>query len=146
VTVSKWGHGRKVELLEQIPLFSSCTKREMAQVAALTSPAELAAGTILTRQGAAGGLAFVIASGRAEVTRQGKRLATLGPGDVVGELSLIDGQPRSATVKALTDLEVLEIDGRDLAKLLRKAPSVTRKLLESMAGRLREVDAITAAM
>jgi CRP-like cAMP-binding protein len=144
--MAKWGHGRKMELLEQIPLFSACTKREMAQVAALTSPSELAAGTILTRQGAAGGLAFVIGSGRAEVTRDAKRLATLGPGDVVGELSLIDGQPRSATVKALTDLEVLEIDGRDLAKLLRKAPSVTRKLLESMAGRLREVDAITAAM
>jgi CRP/FNR family transcriptional regulator/CRP/FNR family cyclic AMP-dependent transcriptional regulator len=134
-----------MELLEGIGLFSACTKRELAQVAALTASAELTAGTVLTRQGAAGGLAFVIASGRAEVTRDGARLATLGPGAVVGELSLIDGQPRSATVKALTDLEVLEIDGRDLNKLIKKVPTVVRKLLESMAGRLREVDTRAAA-
>ncbi len=142
----KWGHDRKIELLGGIGLFSACTKRELAQVAALTEPAELAAGTVLTRQGAAGGLAFVIASGRAEVTRDGTRLATLGPGAVVGELSLIDGQPRSATVKALTNLEVLEIDGRDLNKLIKKVPTVVRKLLESMAGRLREVDTRAASM
>jgi len=146
VAGTRWGHGRKVELLEGISLFSACTKRELGQVASLMVPAELPAGTVLTRQGAAGGLAFVIASGQAEVTRSGKRLAVLGPGDVVGELSLIDGEPRSATVTALTDLEVLEIDGRDLDKLLRKVPSVMRKLLESMAGRLREVDAMTASM
>ena len=97
---------------------------------------------MLTRQGATGGIAFVIASGRAEVTRDGRRLATLGPGDVVGELSLIDGEPRSATVTATSDLEVLELDRRDLVKLLRKAQPVVRKLLESLAQRLRDVDAL----
>jgi CRP-like cAMP-binding protein len=146
VGTTRFDHARKLELLDRIGMFSACTKRELAQVAALMVPAELAAGTVLTRQGAAGGLAFVIASGQAEVTRGGKRLATLGPGDVVGELSLIDGLPRSATVKALTDLEVLEIDGRDLNKLLKKVPSVLRKLLESLAARLREIDAVTASM
>ncbi|HTZ07912.1 MAG TPA: cyclic nucleotide-binding domain-containing protein [Acidimicrobiales bacterium] len=137
-----WNGARKQELISGIRLFSTCTRSEMAQVAALTTPAEHPAGTVLTRQGASGGMAFVIASGRAEVTRQGKVLATLGPGDVVGELSLIDGEPRSATVTALSDLEVLEIDRADLTKLFRKAPSVVRKLLEAMAGRLREVDAL----
>ena len=133
---------RKIDLIASMNLFSACSKRELAQVASLTVPAELKKGSILTRQGADGGLAFVIASGRAEVVRAGKRLATLGPGDVVGELSLIDGQPRSATVTALTDLEVLELDRRDLLKLLRKVPSVVRKLLESLSGRLRDVDAV----
>ena len=72
--------------------------------------------------------------------RDGKRLALLGPGDVVGELSLIDGKPRSATVTATSDLEVLELDRADLFKLMAKAPPVVRKLLESLAQRLRDAD------
>lgn len=125
-----------------MPLFSQCSKRELGQVAALTVPAEIKSGTVLTRQGASGGLAYVIASGRAEVNRDGRTLAMLGPGDVVGELSLIDGDPRSATVTARSDLAVLEIDGRDLQRLLKKAPSVLRKLLEALAQRLRDTDAM----
>jgi CRP-like cAMP-binding protein len=137
-----WDRARRIELLGRMPLFTACSQRELGQVAALTVPAELKKGTVMTREGAAGGLAFIIATGRAEVSRGGKRLARLGPGDVVGELSLIDGEPRSATVTAVSDLEVLELDRRDLLKLMRKAPSVVRKLLESLAQRLREVDAL----
>ena len=137
-----WGSARKIDLISQIPLFAAWNRRELAQVAALTVPAEQKKGSVLTRQGADGGLAFIIATGRAEVTRNGKRLARLGPGDVVGELSLIDGQPRSATVTAVTDLEVLELDRRDLMKLMRKVPSMVRKLLESLSQRLRDVNAL----
>ena len=137
-----WDRARRVELLGRMPLFSACSQKELGDVAALTVPSELKKGTVLTREGAAGDLAFIIATGRAEVTRDGKRLARLGPGDVVGELSLMDGEPRSATVTALSDLEVLELDRRDLTKLMKKAPSVLRKLLESMAQRLRDVDAL----
>jgi CRP-like cAMP-binding protein len=61
---------------------------------------------------------------------------------VVGELSLMDGEPRSATVTAVTDLEVLELDRRELTKLMKKVPSVLRKLLESMAQRVRDMDAL----
>ncbi len=143
--IGKWGRARKVELLGQMPLFSTCSQRELGQVATLTVPAEFAAGAVLTRQGATGGLAFVIASGKAEVVRGSRKLATLGPGDVVGELSLIDGEPRSATVRALTDMEVLEISAEDLHRLLRKAPSVTRKLLEALSERLRDADRLPTA-
>jgi CRP-like cAMP-binding protein len=136
---------RKIELLAQVSLFSTATQRELAQVAALTVPAELPAGTVLTREGTSGGLAFVIAEGEAEVVRGGKRLAVLGPGDVVGELSLLDGEPRSATVKALTDMEVLEISAQDLNRLLKKAPSVRRKLLEALSERVREADRLPTA-
>ena len=128
-----------------MPLFAACNKKQLGQVAAVTVPAEFKKGTVMTRQGAAGGLAFIIVSGRAEVVRDGKRLALLGPGDVVGELSLIDGQPRSATVTATSDLEVLELDRADLLKLVTKAPPFMRKLLESLAGRLRDVDLLPAA-
>ncbi|HMK62614.1 MAG TPA: cyclic nucleotide-binding domain-containing protein [Acidimicrobiales bacterium] len=135
-----WGRVRKIELLSSMPLFSACSQRELGQVVAVTVPGELPEGAVLTRQGQKGGLAYVIADGRAEVVRDGRRLATLGPGNVVGELSLIDGQPRSATVRALTPLHVLEINSDDLNRLLRKAPSVRRKLLEALSERLREAD------
>ena len=120
--MTRWGKKRKAELLKQMPIFSTCSPRELEQVLALTVPTELPTGTILTRQGAAGGIAYILASGQAEVVRDGRRLAVLGPGDVVGELSLIDGKPRSATVQARSDLEVLQIDARDLTRLLQKAP------------------------
>ncbi len=143
--MADWGKARKAELLAQMPLFSTCSRRQLAQLTALTVADELAAGTVLTRQGAAGGIAYILASGRAEVLQAGRRLALLGPGDIVGELSLIDGKPRSATVKAVTDLEVLEIDSRDLTRLLRKAPAVTRNLLAALALRLRQADALPTA-
>jgi len=140
VAVRTWGKAEKVELVRQMPLFAACSLRELGQVATMTVPAHFPAGSVLTRQGASGGLAFVIASGTAEVVRGGRRLARLGKGDVVGELSLIDGEPRSATVKAITDLDVLELSAQDLNKLLRKSPSVTRKLLEALSERLRQAD------
>jgi CRP-like cAMP-binding protein len=140
-----WGRARKSELLAQMPLFATCSRRQLGQLTAFTVPDHLAAGTVLTRQGAAGGIAYVLASGQAEVLRDGRRLALLGPGDVVGELSLLDGKPRSATVRAVTDLEVLEIDARDLKRLMAKAPVVRRNLMSSMAGRLRQADALPTA-
>lgn len=143
--MASWGRAEKIGLLSNMPLFSTCTQRELGQVATLTVPAEIRAGAVLTRQGQSGGLAYVIAEGEAEVVRGSRRLATLGPGDVVGELSLIDGEPRSATVRALTDLEVLEISARDLNRLLKKAPSVRRKLLEALSERLRQADRLPTA-
>ncbi len=143
--MAPWGRARKVELLVAIPLFSTLSQRELGQVATVTVPSQLPAGAVLTRQGQKGGLAYVIADGRAEVVRGNRRLATLGRGDVVGELSLIDGEPRSATVKAITPLEVLEISAGDLNRLLRKAPGVRRKFLEALSERVRQADRLTTA-
>ncbi|MHB8438741.1 MAG: cyclic nucleotide-binding domain-containing protein [Acidimicrobiales bacterium] len=145
MAIAGWGRSRKMELLAQMDLFSTCSQRELGQVATATVPASFPAGAILTRQGQSGGLAFVIAEGRAKVQRQGKTLARLGPGDVVGELSLIDGEPRSATVVADSDVEVLEISAEDLNRLLRKAPSVQRKLLEALSIRVRSADLLPTA-
>jgi CRP-like cAMP-binding protein len=145
VPLAPFGRARKIELLAHMSLFSTATQRELGQVAALTVPADLRAGTVLTRQGTSGALAYVIAEGRAEVVRGGRRLAVLGPGDVVGELSLLDGEPRSATVKALTDMEVLQISAQDLNRLLRKAPAVRRKLLEALSERVRAADRLPTA-
>jgi len=138
--MAPWGRARKVELLSSMDMFSACSRRELGQVAAVAVQGELQEGAVLTRQGQKGGLAYVIGQGKAEVVRDGQRLASLGPGDVVGELSLIDGEPRSATVRALTPLQVLEINSDDLRRLLRKAPGVRRKLLEALSERLRQAD------
>jgi len=143
--MAPWGRANKIDLVAGIPMFSTLSQRELGQVATLTVPGHFDAGAVLTRQGASGGLAFVIAEGRAEVVRGGRRLASLGPGDVVGELSLIDGEPRSATVRATTDMEVLEISSQDLNRLLRKTPAVRRKLLEALATRLRDADRLPTA-
>jgi CRP/FNR family transcriptional regulator, cyclic AMP receptor protein len=143
--IGSLGRARKLELLGQMPLFAACTKRQLEQVAALAVPIERKKGTVMTRQGAAGGLAFIIVTGTAEVARNGKRVALLGPGGVVGELSLIDGKPRSATVTAASDLGALALDRADLFKLVTKAPPVMRKLLESMAQRLRDTDLLSTA-
>ncbi|HMK99509.1 MAG TPA: cyclic nucleotide-binding domain-containing protein [Acidimicrobiales bacterium] len=138
--MAPWGRARKMELLASMAMFSACSRRELGQVAAVAVQGELPEGAVLTRQGQKGGLAYVIGQGEAEVVRDGRRLASLGPGDVVGELSLIDGEPRSATVRALTPLQVLEINADDLRRLLRKAPGVRRKLLEALSERLRKAD------
>lgn len=139
------GKARKAALLAQMPLFSTCSRHQLGMVTELVVHDQLAAGTVLTREDASGGVAYLLVSGQAEVRRGGRRLAVLGPGDIVGELSLIDGRPRSATVTAVSDVEVLEIDGRDLRRLLRRVPAVTRKLLEAMAGRVRQADTLPRA-
>lgn len=136
----RWGKARKVEALRNVRLLSACTNRELAEVAALTVPASLPSGTVLTREGQAGGLAYVIESGTCEVVRGTRVVARLGQGDVVGELSLIDGGPRTATVRAVTAVEVLEITAKDLQRLLRDAPRLRRSLLRSLAARVRDVD------
>lgn len=130
------------ELLAGMALFSTCSKRELAQIAALCVPDTLPAGSVLTREGAAGGIAYIVVSGQAEVLRSGRRLAVLGPGDVVGELSLIDQQPRSATVRAVSDVEILQLDALDFNRMLQKVPEVGRKLLSALASRLRQTEAL----
>ncbi len=140
MTSVRWAKSRKLEALRGVRLLAACTQRELAEVAAMAVPATLPAGTVLTREGQNGGLAYVIETGRCDVKRRGRTVATLGPGDVVGELSLLDGGPRTATVVAATEVTVLEISNRDWQQLLRSAPRLRRSLLATLAGRIREVD------
>jgi CRP-like cAMP-binding protein len=75
------------------------------------------------------------------VTRNGKKVATLGPGSHFGELALLDRRPRSATVVSDTDMDVLVLSQRQFNSVIESVPSISRKLLAAMAGRLREADA-----
>src|SRR5204862_4028763 len=101
------GKNAKLELLWNIPLFSACTKGDLRRIASLADEVEVPRGTLLTRQGEPGRECFVIADGRARATMRGRRSASMGPGDFFGEMSLLDQGPRSATVTAESDMELL---------------------------------------
>jgi CRP/FNR family cyclic AMP-dependent transcriptional regulator len=131
----------KLAVLANLPLFEHSTKRELALVADITVSANLRAGTVLTREGQVGGLAFVILEGTATVSRGGEVIGTAGPGEMVGELSLIDGKPRSARTEAKTDMHVLQINYKDFKPLVDKSPNFTHNLLRALAGRIRDMDA-----
>ena len=111
-----------------------------AQIQWETDELTVPTGHLLTDQGQTGREAFIIVDGSATVKRNGKKVATLGPGSVVGELSLLDHGPRTATVTADSDTTVLVIEQRHFLGVLESVPTLARKLLASLAGRVREFD------
>lgn len=131
----------KVDILARLPLFERCTKRELDKVARISVEGVHSEGAHLTREGQAGGLLFVVIEGTADVIRKGRRIGRIGPGEVIGELSLIDGQPRSAEVRATSPLRVLEISRDDFRALVDGAPQFAVNLLGALARRIRATDA-----
>jgi CRP/FNR family transcriptional regulator, cyclic AMP receptor protein len=138
------GRDAKVELLRGVSLFSACSKRELTRIATLADEIEVPEGRVLIRQGEPGREFFVIVDGRAKVSIRGKRTRTLDAGSAFGELSLFDHGPRSATVTALTDMQLLVLDSRSFSSLISEVPSVAGKIFKTMAQRLRvaERDAV----
>ena len=101
----------------------------------------MAAGKVLVTEGETGHEFFVILDGMARVSRQGRRVNTLGPGAAFGELALLDKAPRNATVVADSDMELVVLGQREFAGIIDEVPGFARKLLAGMAKRLREADA-----
>jgi len=126
--------------LAQIRLFSSCNSKELAKIARASDELSLPEGKILMTQGETGREAFVIVDGRARVEVGDVEVAELGPGDHVGELALLDGGTRTATVTATTDMTVLVISQRAFFGLIDEVPGLARKILASLAGMVRELD------
>jgi CRP/FNR family transcriptional regulator, cyclic AMP receptor protein len=123
-----------------VPLFSSCSRRDLGRIASLVDEIDVPEGKVLTRQGDTGWECFVIAEGKAKAALRGKRSATLGPGSVVGEMSLLDQGPRSATVTAETDMRLLVLSSRDFSALIAEVPHVSRRIMQALAERLREAE------
>ena len=126
----------KVELLKRIPLFAECSKTELEAISRVADELALPAGRVLMKQGARGRELVVLVDGEATVERDGATVATISGGDFLGELALITGKPRTATVTALTDLRTLVLDGISFDRLLRDVPSVSVKVLSAVAERL----------
>ncbi len=129
--------------LAGVRLFSGLSRKELSKVARAVDELSLPAGKELVVQDAAGHECFVIVEGEASVQIGGVEVATLGPGDHFGELALLDGGPRTATVVATTPVQVLVIGQREFAAVIDDVPELARKLLQSLAGRVRELDAQT---
>jgi CRP/FNR family transcriptional regulator, cyclic AMP receptor protein len=127
--------------LAGVPLFSACSKKELQAVAKASDEINLPAGRVLCEQGTIGREAFVIVDGEAEVKRNNRKVATLGPGSYVGELALLDHGPRTATVTTTSDVTVLVLGAREFSGLLDEVPSISHKLMKALAHRIRELDA-----
>lgn len=148
--------GDTIRMLDGVPLFAGLNKRQLAAVAKLIDHVTFEPGAELVKELDVGRRLIIIREGTAEVRRQGsvavggpagdagqgigRRVATVGPGDVVGELSLIDGKPTSASVVADTRVEALVIYRTRLTKLLASMPQLYPQLLVGLAARIRELD------
>ncbi len=126
--------------LRSVPLFASCSVRELQRIAKAGTELSVPSGTTIIDQGQAGREAFVVMEGSLIVKRNGKKVATLGAGSMLGELALLDHGPRTASVVTETDCTLFVIDQRSFAGVLDTVPSLAHKLLASLAGRIREFD------
>jgi CRP-like cAMP-binding protein len=134
--------------LSNVWLFSECSRAELKTLHKAAKPMTATAGTVICDEGEVGQSFYFIISGKATVHRNGRKTAELGPGRYFGELALLDRLPRSATVRAGTDMELIAIELRDFNKMLKESPALVRKLLVATASRLRTADgkALSAAV
>lgn len=126
-----------VTRLQRVPLFADCTNRDLQTIARVVKDVDHRAGTVIAREGEPGVGLFIIESGGADVTIGGKKRASLGPGDFFGEIALLDGGPRTATVTATSDIELLGLTEWVFRGLMQQHPSIAIKTLQAMAARLR---------
>ncbi len=129
--------------LKDIWLFSNCNEAELKKIRRSLSQAEVAEGQVLVGEGEMGTYFFVIASGRADVRRKGRTVAELGKGDYFGELSLLDRKPHSASVVCTADMHILILSRLHFDRVLESVPAIARKVMKSMAARLRESDTLS---
>ena len=129
-----------LEHIARIPLFADCTKKELQHLRSLCDEIDVAAGKVLTKQGSVGYECFVIVSGTAAVSIDDQVVTSLGAGAYFGELALLDKQPRSATVTAITPMTVLVMGPREFSSALETVPGLAHKLLGGLARRLRETN------
>ncbi len=128
------------ESLRNVALFSGCTDKELWKIAAITTEYRCPARQVLTVAGELGHEFFVIIRGRATVSRDGIVLGTLGPGSFFGELALLDGGKRTATVVADTDMLLLVLSRSEFRSLHFRILSVTERMLAELGQRLRRAD------
>ena len=126
----------KIELLKRVPLFERCSKNGLGQIAAVADELDLPAARNLTREGAAGWEFIVLVEGEADVVRKGRVVNELGPGDFVGEIALVRGGPRTATVRTRGPSRVLVLTASAFKSLMRDVPSIQDKILAALTARL----------
>jgi CRP-like cAMP-binding protein len=127
-------------VLRGVPLFSSLPRRALERLAEDTDELTYRPGQKVVEEGLLGETLFVVLSGEGKVVRRGRTLARVRPGDFFGELSALDGGPRTATIVAETPMEVLRLFRRTLFALLRDEPQLALRLMDGIVRRVREID------
>ena len=126
----------KVELLKSVSLFSKLDKKGLEDVAHIADEIDLPAGKEMATEGDRGREFFVLLKGEAEVTRGGEKINTMKEGDFFGEIALVTKMPRTATVTATSDVDVLVITERAFDTLLKNSPTIGRGVAEALAERV----------
>lgn len=134
------GQDEKVERLQEVPLFEGCTRRQLRAVARITGVFDAAAEAVLTRAGEPGREFFLILDGSARVEVSPRKHLRLGPGQFFGEMSLLDGEPRSATVVAETPLRLLVIENRNFWAVLKEVPELAQHIMAALSRRVRQAE------
>ena len=130
----------QLEHLKSVPMFAGCSKRELQAILKAGDQVTMTAGTLIVDQGQMGREAFVVLDGDVTVRRAGRKIVSLGAGAVVGELSLLDHGPRTASVTCDTDCTLFVLDQRHFRQVLEKNPQIAMKLLGTLAGHIRNLD------
>lgn len=136
---------KKLAALSYLPLFGDLTKQQLTLAIRSADEVSMGAGKLLVRQGGVGREFLLLLEGRARVERDGKTIAHLARGDFFGEMSLIDGQPCSASVVAETSVTLMVMDPRSFRSLLDEAPQLQRRILVDLCARLRKANVALAA-
>lgn len=130
----------ELETLRGVPLFAQLTQRQLGRVRQAMSEYVYPAGKAMVVEGTTGQVLFVIVEGRAKVVRGGRTINRMGPGEVFGEIAVVDGRPRSASVIAETPTTCLLLHRSDLRRLILEEPQIAWNLLVELAGRIRTRD------
>jgi CRP-like cAMP-binding protein len=136
----------RIRHLERVPIFSGFTEGELRRVAELSTILEIRAGTVVTQMGGAGESFFVIIDGTVAVRTPVGVGGQLQPGDFFGEMSLLDGEPRSATITATTEVRLLVVDRVHFWRLLDETPELIRRILTVLSRRVRRLEQTVNAM
>lgn len=131
-----FGSDAKVDALKKAPLFEGLSRKELEHLAQLADDLEVPAGKVLTRQGDTGREFFVLMDGEVDVVRDGALLGTSGAGDFIGEISILEDMPRTATVTAKTPVRLFVLTAQSFRSFVEEAPEVENKVLRTLARRL----------
>jgi CRP/FNR family cyclic AMP-dependent transcriptional regulator len=130
----------KLELLKRVPLLAGLGRKEVEEVGRLAEEIDVPAGRVLMREGQTGQEFFVVVSGSVLIERGGHAIRSLGPGDFLGEIALIDDGPRTATATTETSSKLLVLAHREFHSLMEQFPSVRSAVLQALAMRVRKLE------
>jgi voltage-gated potassium channel len=140
VVPPKVSQDRKIGYLQRVPILENCTKRQLSGISRITDVIETPPGEVLARAGEPGDRFFFIVDGAIRIDVSADRHHRMGPGEFFGEMSLLDGEPRSATAVADTPIRLLVIHRRDFWRLLKEVPALTEIILVTLSRRVRQAE------